>query len=52
MSADGNGDRNAAMVKLLLENGASVNVKSGDYLSDHATLSDPHSSATAFQLFA
>ena len=30
MSAAGNGDRNAAMVKLLLEHGAAVNVKSGD----------------------
>jgi len=30
MSAASNGDRNAAMVKLLLEHGADVNVKSGD----------------------
>jgi len=30
MSAAGNGDRNAALVKLLLEHGAAVNVKSGD----------------------
>lgn len=30
MSAAGNGDRNAALVELLLENGAAVNVKSAD----------------------
>jgi ankyrin repeat protein len=30
MAAAGNGDRNAALVKLLLEHGAAVNVKSGD----------------------
>lgn len=30
MDAAGNGDRNAALVKLLLEHGAAVNVKSGD----------------------
>jgi hypothetical protein len=30
MAAAGNGDRNAAMVKLLLDHGAAVNVKSGD----------------------
>jgi ankyrin repeat protein len=30
MAAAGNSDRNAAMVKLLLEHGAAVNVKSGD----------------------
>ena len=30
MAAAGNGDRNAAMVKLLIEHGAAVNVKSGD----------------------
>ena len=30
MSAAGNGDRNATLVRLLLEHGAAVNVKSGD----------------------
>jgi len=30
LDAAGNGDRNAAMVKLLIEHGAQVNVKSGD----------------------
>ena len=30
MAAAGNGDRNAALVKLLLDHGAAVNVKSGD----------------------
>jgi ankyrin repeat protein len=30
MAAAGNGDRNATLVKLLLEHGAAVNVKSGD----------------------
>jgi cytochrome c553 len=30
LNAAGNGDRNAAMVKLLIEHGAQVNVKSGD----------------------
>jgi len=32
MGAAGNGDRNAAVVKLLIEHGAAINARSGDTL--------------------